>query len=507
MDETAHNNVKNVKMIQNGIKNKKLNDAEEIQSFIPPDGGSKAWVVMLCSFFCNGLLFGIINSSGIFHQEFSRYLESLNDTAASRKAALVESLTMGTVFMMSPVSGVLTDCIGIRMTTFLGGAIASAGMLISSFCDYNVDALTFTFGIMFGFGGALAYTPSLAILGHYFKNRLGIVNGFVSAGSSTFTVIMSYLIDWLLKNVKIAWTFRVLALLVAGVMGCALVFHPLHEKSQKLDKRVQCKTAFNISIWKNKRYVIWAILVPVSLFGYFVPYVHMPRFVEVVISKDADGKVPVTCIGVTSLLGKLIFGYLADLPRMNRIFLQQLAFFVMGLMVMLMPACKGSFTWLIVASLCMGLFDGCFISLLGPVAFELCGHDGATQAIGFILGLCSVPLTVGPYLAGILYDQTSSYTRAFIYAGIPPIVGAIALFLIRCVKTPSRSKEENEECLQYQKICNDDVKESLSYKEVNEKLAFNTGRIILDKQSMPLLISQKSRHYKDDRKCYSYSLL
>ncbi|KAK4883723.1 hypothetical protein RN001_007042 [Aquatica leii] len=496
--------LKSVKIIQNGVKDKKFNDAEETKKFCPPDGGSKAWIVMLCSFFCNGLLFGIINSSGIFHQEFSRYLESLNDTAASRKAALVESLTMGTVFMMSPVSGVLTDCVGIRVTTFLGGAIASGGMFISSFCDYNVEFLTFTFGIMFGLGGALAYTPSLAILGHYFKNRLGIVNGFVSAGSSTFTIIMSYLIDWLLKTVKIAWTFRILAILVAGIMGCALVFKPLHEEPEKLDKRTQCKTAFNVSIWKNKRYVIWAILVPFSLFGYFVPYVHMPKFVEVVISKDSDGKLPVTCIGVTSLLGKLIFGYLADLPKMNRIFLQQLAFFVMGLMVMLMPVCKGSFPWLIVASLCMGLFDGCFISLLGPVAFELCGHYGATQAIGFILGLCSVPLTMGPYLAGILYDQTSSYTKAFIYAGIPPMVGAVALFLIRCVKVTPSSKKDTHESLQYQKISSNDFKGSLSYKEANERITNDAGRI---KKSMPLLISQKNKQYKNDQRCYSYSLL
>ncbi|KAF5282979.1 hypothetical protein FQA39_LY04850 [Lamprigera yunnana] len=471
--QRGENHILNTKIVQNGIKTKKLTGADEIRNFTPPDGGSKAWIIMLCSFFCNGLLFGIINTSGIFHQEFSRYLEGLNDTAASRKAALVESLSMGTVFMMSPVSGVLTDCIGIRMTTFLGGAIASAGLFLSSFCGYNVEALMFTFGIMFGFGGALAYTPSLAILGHYFKNRLGIVNGFVSAGSSTFTVIMSYLIGWLIKNVEIAWTFRILSLLVAGIMCCAIMFKPLDVKTKKVSKSVTCRTAFNVSIWKNKRYVIWAILVPFSLFGYFVPYVHMPKFVEKVISPDSDGKLPVTCIGITSLLGKLFFGYLADLPRMNRMFLQQLAFFVMGLMVMLMPACKGSFPWLIVACLCMGLFDGCFISLLGPVAFELCGHEGATQAIGFILGLCSVPLTLGPYLAGILYDHSGSYTRAFIYAGIPPMIGSIALFLIKCVKVPNKSRDEIES--QYRKICNGECKES-HISEANEKFISSDTR-------------------------------
>ncbi|XP_036150801.1 monocarboxylate transporter 10-like [Monomorium pharaonis] len=39
--------------------------------------------------------------------------------------------------------------------------------------------------------------------------------------------------------------------------------------------------------------------------------------------KDADSKLPVMCIGITSGIGRLIFGYIADLPKVNRIFLQQ----------------------------------------------------------------------------------------------------------------------------------------------------------------------------------------
>lgn len=82
----------------------------------------------------------------------------------------------------------------------------------------------------------------------------------------------------------------------------------------------------------------------------------------------------------------------------------------------------------------MGLFDGCFISLLGPIAYDICGPRGATQAIGFLLGLCSVPLTVGPPVAGLLYDHMGSYKIPFILAGIPPLIGASTMFLIRCVK-------------------------------------------------------------------------
>lgn len=59
-------------------------------------------------------------------------------------------------------------------------------------------------------------------------------------------------------------------------------------------------------------------------FRYFVPYVHIGKFVAMTF-KDADNKLPVMCIGITSGIGRLIFGYIADLPKVNRIFLQQVS--------------------------------------------------------------------------------------------------------------------------------------------------------------------------------------
>ena len=91
--------------------------------------------------------------------------------------------------------------------------------------------------------------------------------------------------------------------------------------------------------------------------------------------------------------------------------------------------------------------------MLGPIAFDLCGAAGAGQAIGFLLALCSVPLTLGPPVAGYIYDQVppvtaknifwsalifsplqvGNYVPAFLAAGVPPMVGAVAMCSIRCI--------------------------------------------------------------------------
>lgn len=331
---------------------------------------------------------------------------------------------------------------------------------------------------MFGFGAALAYTPTIAILGHYFKNYLGIVSGFVTSGSSVFTAILPIPLNYSLKTYGLSATFCVLGSLSCVVMICAMIYKPLQapppapkRKPGQSAVNSFAKSLVNVDNWKRKRYVIWAFSIPIALVGYFAPYVHLAKHV-----KDTfpgyNENTPIICIGITSGLGRLFFGYIADYKCVNRILLQQISFAMLGVFYMTIPL-TDSYYLLLLISLGIGVVDGCFISLLGPIAYgnssrssinlfnpngqyeflfffctmktDLCGSEGATQAIGFLLGLCSVPLTVGPPIAGMLYDQTKSYKLSFILAGIPALVGASIMTLIHRLKDDKAEVQDHEQ--------------------------------------------------------------
>ncbi|XP_077283592.1 monocarboxylate transporter 10-like protein kar isoform X2 [Arctopsyche grandis] len=426
----------------------------------PPDGGARAWFVMMGSFLCNGILLGIINSFGVIHTYLQKSLNEAGDADASSKAALVGSLAIGGMFFLSFVAGMLTDRLGLRCITLLGGILATSGMLLSSFVSHSIECLYFTYGLMFGVGAALAYTPSLAILGHYFRRYLGLVNGIVTAGSSVFTVVLPVLLDYVLTNHGLVVTLRVLAFLSSFIIWCALLFKPqttIEKVSHKQDCASLMKSFVNVDNWKRKKYVIWALAIPSALFGYFVPYVHMPKFIEVTFGFKSN--LPVMCIAITSGIGRLVFGYIADLPGVDRILLQQISFYSIGILSMCLPFAN-YYGLLLTIALGMGLFDGCFISLLGPIAFDLCGQKGGAQAIGFLLGLCSIPLTLGPPLAGMLYDHTKSYTLPFLLAGVPPLVGATIMFLIRLAKDPPMEEKNGHEAILTTNAWKDDIEYS-----------------------------------------------
>lgn len=52
----------------------------------PPDGGARAWCVMVSAFFCNSILFGIINTCGTIYLTLQEDLAQNGDKEASSKA-------------------------------------------------------------------------------------------------------------------------------------------------------------------------------------------------------------------------------------------------------------------------------------------------------------------------------------------------------------------------------------------------------------------------------------
>ncbi|EPY78898.1 solute carrier family 16, member 10 (aromatic amino acid transporter), partial [Camelus ferus] len=533
--------------------------------------------------------------------------------------AWVSSLSMGMIFFCCPIVSVFTDILGCRKTAVMGAAFGFVGLMSSSFVS-SIEPLYLTYGIIFACGCSFAYQPSLVILGHYFKKRLGLVNGIVTAGSSVFTILLPFLLRVLTDSVGLFYTLRVLCIFMFVLFLAAFTYRPLASSAKEKDSGTKGgnrfslfsrrkfsppKKIFNFAIFKVTAYAVWAAGIPLALFGYFVPYVHLlavcrgPPLVSSSVllpvpfgnqivppsstgsgaallccgrashcpsqchsqmlqtgqvasllcaaARSASGRrsvdlniccnltaqmkhvnerfqdeknkeVALMCIGITSGVGRLLFGRIADyVPGVKKVYLQTyplpafigyssavvglwqlssrpvpltpvilglgaaeqgstgsgcsllflfshmlgflsktstdispkmlsvtemrkvLSFFFIGLMSMMIPLCS-VFGALIAVCLIMGLFDGCFISIMAPIAFELVGAQDVSQAIGFLLGFISIPMTVGPPVAGLLRDKLGSYDVAFYLAGIPPLIGGAVLCFIPWI----HSKKQRE---------------------------------------------------------------
>ena len=206
-------------------------------------------------------------------------------------SAWIGTLQISTTFFMSPFVSIFVDKFGIRLTAFIGGLTATVGMLASSFV-YKIEAMYITYGLLLGVGSSLVYTPSMVILGHYFRKYLGVVNGAVTFGSAIFTIALSFLLkNVLLINYGLRHTMQALSILLGLLMLCALTWKPiythadearnvstLHSTESLIAKSPgPCAGILKSKIWQNKCYIIWIIGLPVSFLGYFIPFVHLVR--------------------------------------------------------------------------------------------------------------------------------------------------------------------------------------------------------------------------------------
>ena len=137
---------------------------------------------------------------------------------------------------------------------------------------------------------------------------------------------------------------------------CAFSFVPVltHHSAPTVENSSKClrivQSLLYLPNWRNKKFVVWTLAIPIALFGYFVPYVHLPMFATM-IPLDSDpqrngekASQLIMCIGVSSGLGRLVSGFLADRPLIrrdgNRILLQQVSFLSIGVCTMLLTVAQ-----------------------------------------------------------------------------------------------------------------------------------------------------------------------
>ncbi|KAF4516741.1 hypothetical protein B566_EDAN008431 [Ephemera danica] len=365
----------------------------------PSDGGLRAWLTVVGGFITTGISMGIVDVYSVIYVELLRILEEDNAINASYKASLVGSLATGIVFLLSVASAVLCDLIGIRLTVVLGTIIGSLGLLASSWLTRSVEALMFTYAVVFGTGTALVLTPSLAVLSFHFSRRLGLVNGIVCSGSALFGVALPPVVEALLPLIGLPGVFRVLSLLVLvlQLLGATTFQVPENVLKPKNENSFKFSSFLNKEIWKNSRYIIWCVAHLFIWFAFYVPYVHIVKYAEIRLLGYNSSQFYMY-LALAAAASRIIAGVVADHPKLNSIIVQQVSVISMGILIMLMPMAN---TWgyLLAISIGLGLAEGGLVPLMGKIATELCGPQAVPQALGFLFALFFIPVTAGPALA------------------------------------------------------------------------------------------------------------
>ncbi|KAL8766140.1 MAG: hypothetical protein Q9209_006980 [Squamulea sp. 1 TL-2023] len=274
-----------------------------------PEGGLRAWLVVLGSF--SGMLasFGLMNTVGTFQAYLSTHqLVNQSPSAIGWIFSIYVFLAFGCGLQIGPVF----DRKGARWLVF-GGTVCLVVGMIGVAQSTQFWHFVLTFSIFGGIGTSSIFTPAVGAIAHYFSRRRGAATGLAATGGSFGGIIFPLMLQALFPKVGFAWSVRVLALIFLALLVVANLF---------IRTRLPPKAGGNV--WPDFRifgdvtfafttagvfFIEWGLFVPLS----FISSYALANGVNSTFSYQL-----LAVLNAGSVFGRVVPGYVADrLGRFN----------------------------------------------------------------------------------------------------------------------------------------------------------------------------------------------
>ncbi|UYV66202.1 hypothetical protein LAZ67_4000690, partial [Cordylochernes scorpioides] len=201
-------------------------DEEKIR-FDQPYG----WLVVFAGFISNMVVDGIGFSFGLFLNHLSQeFMVSKSSVAWIGSIIAGMILIAGMLYNQSfalpgPIAALMIARFSARKITIFGGILGALALMISSMAPH-ISMLFIVTSIIGGFGLGAIFFPASIIIGQYFKKRLATAAGIISCGSSAGSIVLPFLINWVLDNYGWRITFLTLGATILICAICGIAFRP-----------------------------------------------------------------------------------------------------------------------------------------------------------------------------------------------------------------------------------------------------------------------------------------
>ncbi|XP_060662208.1 monocarboxylate transporter 12 [Drosophila nasuta] len=234
--------------------------------------------------------------------------------------------------------------------------------------------------------------------------------------------------------------------------------HPLGQ-SQELTKCCGCITCsketrdtfaemMNFSLLKDAVFVIFSISNFCTSIGFNVPYLYVAAHCETLGINKQQASFLIATIGVANTVGRIILGYIADKPWVNRLLVYNVCLTACGIATAMVPLCTDYNSLLVYCSV-FGFTIGAYVGLTSVILVDLLGLEKLTNAFGLLLLFQGIASFIGPPIGGWMYDITNTYSPAFLMAGIMIAISGLVMFgippLQRCQSRQLERKLNSEQ--------------------------------------------------------------
>lgn len=404
-----------------------------------PDGGLKAWLVVLGSFIGLCINFGLINAVGAIQAYVSTH-QLAGEPVSS--VSWVFSIYMCLCFFLSVFVGPIFDTKGATPLLIAATILLFGGTMAVSFSN-SLVAFIFSMSICMGTAQALAITPLVSSVSHWFLCNRGKALGVATLGGSVGGIIWPIILTNLYSTVGFGWGIRVCGFIcLAGSISTIVLVKtrfrrsltlPTLEHDQLQDhegrhKRIlhTTKSFFEMSAFKDMKFTFLVLgnffteVALMSILTYLATYA-----MSYGLSETASLYL-LTFFNTAGAFGRYIPNHLADKLGPFNVMILMLIGFILSIFCIWLPAGHtraGLYTFTVFC----GFFSSSILSLTPNCLGAISQVDKFGQRYGLMYTATSTGILFGvPVGAAIIGDgRTDEYRNFIIFCGAFAVLGTI----------------------------------------------------------------------------------
>jgi len=330
--------------------------------------------------------------------------------------------------LFAPFFGLLIDRYGVRRVGLPGLVIYCAGIMLLSAAGQSIRTW-YGLWLIVAVGGLLI-KPTLwaAAISKSFDKQRGLALAIMLCGSGLGSSLLPIVSARLIAAHGWRGAYQLL-----GGGGLLLVFpliffflrdqNPTTQQQRAVARASLPGLGVREAMFSTQflRIAVSALIMNVAMAGLSVHFVPMitARGLTIPTAAAVAG-----CIGVTSILGRLVTGVLLD--RWSGPLIGAISFSLPLVANALWLTYDGSVISALIIAAAVGFSLGAEIDIIAYLSTRYFGLRNYGTIFGTVVGLLAFGAGVGPTLAGIVYDQTHSYDF-FVGCAIPAFLLAALL--------------------------------------------------------------------------------
>ena len=377
------------------------------------------------------------------------WVDSLEEHFGWSRTQLALAFSLGQLeaSVAGPIVGILVDKIGAKKLIFAGIALVGIGFILLSQTN-SLIMFYISYGVvMLGASGG-GWLPMMTVINNWFDKKRTLAMGLGGIGFSVGSFLLVPLLAWLVQPEGVGWRITSLSMGVFFLLIAYPISRFVRNSPEELGEIPDGRSFTE----RGKEGLDRNSIIRVNNDFPMMKIIKMPVFWILAICNGMStmliGTMTVHLIlalkdqGISVQTGAWIWGstmlfsgaaqvfggYLGDKVPKN------VSLCVLGIIQAIGVIYATFITSVYMASIFVVVFGVGFGARI-PLGTAIRGEYFGRKSFGKVLGVSMLPMmllmTVGPYVAGLMFDHYGSYDRAFYILAFAALVGSIGFLFCR----------------------------------------------------------------------------